>query len=207
MEFQYYGANCLRITSKKATFVIDDTLPEYGGKSIVKDGDVMLFTDVTSPVPDGHFNINTPGEYEVAEVSVFGVAAQRHIDEKGINRSVIYKIDTDDISVAIIGNIYPELDEDQLEGLGMIDVLVVPVGGNGLTVDPVGALKLIKKIEPKIVIPTHYGGDGLNYPVPQQTLADALKEMAMQPARTEARFKLKPTDLPEQMQLVVLEKQ
>ena len=60
-------------------------------------------------------------------------------------------------------------------------MLVVPVGGNGYTVDPVGALKLIKDIEPKLVIPTHYADKALKYPVPQQDLAGALKEPGMEP--------------------------
>lgn len=207
MEFQYFGGNCIKLTTKKATFVFDDTVAAIGGKAVAKEGDILLYTDVTSEPAKKHFSINSPGEYEVAEVTVYGVAARRHIDEVGINRSVMYKIDNDDLRVAIIGNIYPDLNEEQLEGLGMVDVLILPVGGNGLTVDPVGALQLIKKIEPKIIIPTHYADDGLQYPVPQRSLAEALKELAMEPARTEAKFKLKPTDIPEHMQLVVLEKQ
>ncbi len=48
----------------------------------------------------------------------------------------------------------------------MVDLLIVPVGGNGYTVDPVGAMKLIKAIEPKLVVPSHYADKALKYPVP-----------------------------------------
>jgi hypothetical protein len=33
------------------------------------------------------------------------------------------------------GHIYPELSEDQLEQIGMVDILVVPVGNSGYTLD------------------------------------------------------------------------
>ena len=88
----------------------------------------------------------------------------------------------------------------------MVDVLVVPVGGNGYTVDPVGALKLIKAIEPKLVVPTHYADKALKYPVPQQDLAAALKELAMETKETVAKLKLKPAELTDVTQLIVLEK-
>jgi L-ascorbate metabolism protein UlaG (beta-lactamase superfamily) len=83
---------------------------------------------------------------------------------------------------------------------------VVPVGGNGYTVDPIGALKLIKEIEPKLVIPTHYADKALKYPVPQQELSVALKELAMEPKETVAKLKLKPTELTDVTQLIILEK-
>jgi L-ascorbate metabolism protein UlaG (beta-lactamase superfamily) len=91
--------------------------------------------------------------------------------------------------------------------LGTIDILVVPVGGNGYTLDPIGALKLIKAIEPKIVIPTHYDDGSANYPVPQQTLADALKNLAMEPRETVSKLKVKAGEMGETTQLVVLERQ
>ncbi len=99
-----------------------------------------------------------------------------------------------------------ELTEAQLEELGTIDILVVPVGGSGFTLDPVGALQVIKAIEPKIVIPTYYADAKLKYPMPAISLDEALKGLGMEPKDRTAKLKIKATDLlGEQMQLVVLE--
>jgi L-ascorbate metabolism protein UlaG (beta-lactamase superfamily) len=87
----------------------------------------------------------------------------------------------------------------------MIDVLITPVGGNGYTLDPVGALSIIKKIEPKIVIPTHYADKALQYPVPQQSLEDALKALAMEPKQAASKLRVKPADLSDTTQLIVLD--
>ena len=108
--------------------------------------------------------------------------------------------------MVVAGHIYPELNEVQQEALGVVDILIVPVGGNGYTVDPVGAQKLIKELDPKLVIPTHYADEALNFPIPQQELSNALKELAMEPKETVTKLRLKPNELTDLAQLVILEK-
>ncbi len=207
MEIQFYGGNCVRISSKKATVVTDDTLGALGLKSVTKPEDVAVFTQQASELPEVRLAIDSPGEYEAAGVSVKGIAARALMDEEGQSCATMYKIDIEDISVAVVGHIYPDLTDDQLEDLGMVDVLVVPVGGSGYTLDPIGALKVIKSIEPKVIIPTHYEDKAVKYEVPQAALSEALKGLAMEPAETTAKLKLKAGDLPEIAQLVVLERQ
>jgi L-ascorbate metabolism protein UlaG (beta-lactamase superfamily) len=208
MEFQFFGANCVRVTTKKVSIVIDDNLAELGLKSVTKPGDVALYTMAHgSPGAAVKITIDQPGEYEVSDTSVKGIAARAHIDEPGKQNSTMFQIVGEDIRVAVLGHVYPDLTNDQLEALGMVDVLLVPVGGNGYTLDPVGALKLIKAIEPKIVIPTHYADNSINYPVPQQPLEEALKALGMEPRETVSKLKVKAGELSESTQVIVLERQ
>jgi L-ascorbate metabolism protein UlaG (beta-lactamase superfamily) len=205
MELQFYGANCIKLTTKKASVIFDDNLAELGAKTLVKSSDIAVMTTFGKPSPStAAFTINFPGEYEVAGVTVWGIAARSHMDEEGGKSAVIYKVLVEDIQVAVVGHIYPDLSNEQLEALGMIDVLIVPVGGHGYTLDPVGALKIIKKIEPKIIIPTHFGDPGLDYPMPQLSLEAALKELSMEPAETTDKLKLKKDAIPPIAQLMVL---
>lgn len=208
MELQFFGANCIGLTYKGTRIVIDDNLAELGSKNITKATDVALFTGAHSAGGNpARLTFDSPGEYEVADISVIGIAARAHIDEEDQPPSAtMFKLVTGELSVLLTGHIYPELSEAQLEAIGAVDLLVVPVGGNGYTVDPVGALKLIKDIEPKLVIPTHYADKALKYPVPQQDLANALKELAMEPKETVSKLKLKPSELTDLTQLIVLEK-
>lgn len=208
MDLQYFGANTIKIATKKAVITIDDNLTELGAKSVTKAGDISLFTGAHGVLPvESKIVIDQPGEYEVSDVSIQGIPARSHLDEEGKLSATMYKLLIDDIRVAIVGHIYPALSSSQLEALGTIDVLIIPVGGNGYTLDPVGALKLVKDIEPKLIIPTHFEDTSLNYPVPQQPLAEAIKVLAMEPRETTAKLKLKPADLAEGTQLVVLERQ
>ncbi len=208
MEIQYFGGNCVRIATKKATLVVDDKLKELGQKSVAKSDDILLFTGDHEPVKSEKIIIDQPGEYEASDVSVTGIAARAHIDESGAH-ATIYKIETEDFRIAIIGHIYPSLTEDQLEKIGTIDILIIPVGGHGFTLDGAGALQVIKKIEPKVVIPTHYADKALKYEVPAEELDVALKAMAMEPQERLEKLKLKGGETfgGDQTQLIVLERQ
>jgi L-ascorbate metabolism protein UlaG (beta-lactamase superfamily) len=208
MEIQFYGANCVRLTTKKAAIAVDDNLASIGAKAATKPGDVALFTSAHGiPAVETKIIIDQPGEYEASDVSIQGIAARAHIDEEKQKTATIYKLVMEDVRIAVLGHIHPDLTSAQLEALGTIDVFIIPVGGNGYTLDPVGALKLIKGIEPKLVIPTHYDDKGLNYEVPQQSLEDALKGLSMEPRETVTKLKVKAGELGDVTQLVVLEKQ
>jgi L-ascorbate metabolism protein UlaG (beta-lactamase superfamily) len=209
MEIQYFGGNCVKITTKKASIVIDDNLKELGASSIAKPTDIQLFTTrLNNSPPESRLSVDGPGEYEVANVSISGIAARAHIDEEKTKNATVYKVVVDDIRIVAVGHIYPELSEDQLESIGTIDVLLVPVGGHGFTLDTVGALKVIKEINPKIIIPTYYSDSKLNYPVPAIDKAEAIKGLLMEPKETTAKLKLKAADfLADQPQLIILERQ
>lgn len=208
MEIQFYGANCVRLVTKKAALTIDDNLADLGLKSVTKAGDIALFTAQHGPASkDVKLVIDQPGEYEVSDTSIQGIAARAHIDEPGQQSATVFKIIGEDIRVAVLGHIYPELSDEQLEALGTVDVLLVPVGGSGFTLDGAGALSLIKKIEPKLVIPTHYADKAIKYPVPQLDLAEVLKEMAMEPRETLPKLKFKAGEFSDITELVVLERQ
>jgi L-ascorbate metabolism protein UlaG (beta-lactamase superfamily) len=208
VELQFFGANCVRVSTKKATILIDDNLSDLGLKSVAKAGDIHVFTGPHGEsAVEPRLVIDQPGEYEVADISIQGIDARGHIDEAGQRSVTMYKIVVDDVRIAVVGHIYPELSNSQLEAFGTIDVLFIPVGGNGFTLDPVGALHVIKEIEPKIVIPTNYEDKGIKYPIPQQSLEDALKGLAMEPRETVAKLKVKSGEMGDVTQLVILERQ
>ena len=209
MDIEYFGGNCVRLATKKATLVVDDNLAEIGAKTVTKSGEIALFTQTHGePTAEVKLVIDQPGEFEVSDVSVQGISARAHMDEPGAMTATIFKLVVNDIRLVVAGHVYPELSDEQLEAIGMVDVLLIPVGGNGYTLDPEGALKLIKKIEPKIFIPTHYSDKSLKYEVPQQSLEEAIKALAMEPRERTAKLKLKVADVAtEGTQLIILERQ
>ena len=207
MELTYHGANCLRIVTKKGAITVDDNLAELGLKGVTKPGDISLFSGKhQAPKVDVKMVIDQPGEYEVSDTSIQGVAAQAHLDESGLN-ATMFKIIGEDIRLVVLGHVHPDLSEAQLESLGTVDILVIPVGGNGYTLDAVGASKIIKKIEPKLIIPVHYEDKAVKYEVPQSPLEEALKIIAVEPKETVPKLKIKAAELAETTQLIVLERQ
>ena len=206
MEIQFYGGNCLRITTKKAQIVIDDNLAELGLKSVAKPTDISLRTFGRVPAHKSAFEANIPGEYEIADAAIHGVAARAHMDEEGKTSATIFTIESGDFKVAVLGHIYPELSEDQLEAIGMVDIAIIPVGNSGYTLDGIGALKIIKQIEPKVIIPTHFADKGVKYEVPQVELSEAAKNMAMEQSEPIEKYKAKAGELPDTTQLVILKR-
>lgn len=206
MEFQYHGGNCISITVKGARIIVDDNLEELGLKSVTKPSDIALFTTIPKKTPEARLVFADPGEYEASEISIFGVAVRGHMEESGVESATIFKIQYGDTRVAIAGHMHPDISEAYLEELGAVDILFIPVGGNGYTLDPTGALSVIKKIEPKIVIPTHYEDVKISYPVPQQPLSEAQKVLNLEVKEAVSKFKPKPSDYSESQTLVVLER-
>lgn len=210
MDLQFYGANCIVLSNRGVRVVIDDNLAALGGKSVTKAGDIVLFTSKltqTEVKTESKLVVDHGGEYEVSDISIYGIPARAHMDDEGQKTATMYKLISKELAIFVPGHIYPELNDDQLESIGMVDVMCIPVGGNGYTLDPVGALKIIKKIEPKIIVPTYYDSKGLNFEVPAQTLEQAVTGLSMEVKETVPVLKLKPGEMSDVTQLVVVEKQ
>lgn len=207
MDIQYYGANCIKLTTKKATIVVDDNLESLGLKTITKPQDILLRTSELMPKHPAKFIADMPGDYEISGVVIEGIAVRSNLDEPDKKNSVIFRVEVEDISVLIVGHIFPDLSDEELEKIGMVDIMLVPVGGYGFTTDSIGALKIIKKIEPKVIIPTHYGDKSIKYEVPQQELGLAIKELGMEPIESVAKYRPKLLELSDTTKLVLLERQ
>jgi L-ascorbate metabolism protein UlaG (beta-lactamase superfamily) len=207
VEISYFGANCIRLTSKKASIVVDDELQNIGLKSITKSTDIGLRTNQRIPKHNTAFEADMPGEYEISGAIIRGIAARSHMDEEGKSSAVIYTVNLDGVKVAVLGHIYPELSESQLEQIGMVDILIAPVGNSGYTMDGLGALKVIKQIEPKVVIPTHFSDKSISYEVPQVDLDEALKGLGMEISETLDKLKYKNSEMTDSTRLIVLNRQ
>lgn len=206
MDIKFYGANTIRLQTKKVGVAIDDNLASLGQKSVTKETDLSVYTSKQdeSTLPKSVFYVDTPGEYEVINVSIKGISAQAHMDEPGKKNAIIYRLVIDDYKIGVVGHIYPEISDEQLESLGMIDVLIIPVGGHGFTLDGAGALKIIKKIGPSIVIPTHFNDKKIKYEVPQDDIEDIRKVLSMEPAEETDALTLKNREFSEGTKLVIL---
>lgn len=196
MDIQYFGANCIRLSAKKISVVVDDNLKMLGGKEVSPKPTLSIYTQkrFNQNGAEG-FVIDSPGEYEVSGVSVMGFSTRAHTDHEGEKTAVVYRIVMGGVIACIVGHVDPELTDEQFEKLGTVDVLFVPVGGNGYTLDAKSATKLVKAIEPRIIIPTHYEEAGIKFEVPQSPIDEFLKEIGATPEKVDI-LKLKLGALP-----------
>lgn len=192
-DIEYKGGNTVVIATKKSTAVFDPKLSLVGLKDVVVKDAVEIATESRFAInsPAAKLHIEGPGEYEVGDFSIRATAAIRHIDASDAKPlSTMYRVEIGDVRLAVLGNIESKLTEDQLESLGVIDLLILPVGGGGYTLDATSAASIVRQIGPKAVIPVHYADSALQYEVSQDTLEVFTKELAA-PVETASKYKVK----------------
>ncbi len=131
------------------------------------------------------FAIQGPGEYEIKEVFIQGVpGVSEYGGEKRIN--TIYTINLDNIRVCFLGaQSSKTLTAETKEAIGEVDMLFVPVGGDGV-LDPASAYQLAVSFEPKVIIPMHYD---------EKSLSTFLKEGSQQAADMVEKLTVKRKDI------------
>jgi L-ascorbate metabolism protein UlaG (beta-lactamase superfamily) len=213
MKITWHGQSCFKLLVKsnngdKIAILIDPFDKETGLTPPRGNADIVLIThehhdhNNLKAVSGTPFVINGPGEYDVKGVYIKGVYSY-HDNNKGLDRGVntIYVIESEDMKVCHLGDLgQKELADTQLEKIGEIDILMVPVGGT-YTIDSEEAVKIINQVEPTIVIPMHYKIPGLSIKLDE--VKDFLKEIGVQQETTE-EFNVKKLDLGEEMKVVVL---
>lgn len=196
-DIEYKGGNGVVISTKKLNAVIDPKLSLVGLKDLPVKDTLEIATEArfASGSKDVQLAIEGPGDYELGPFSVKGVPAIRHLDTSADEKiATIYRIEVGDARIALVGNISPKLDEDQLEALGLVDILILPIGGGGYTLDATSAAGVVRQIDPKVIIPVHYADDALKYEVPQDTLETFVKELGA-PVEITAKYKVKSASL------------
>ncbi len=105
------------------------------------------------------FVIAGPGEYEVKGVTVKGfLSSSTYREKERIN--TIYFISLEGMNLCFLGALADKkLPQDAREALEDIDILFIPVGGDGV-LSASDAHDVAILLEPKIVIPMHYDGVG-----------------------------------------------
>lgn len=214
MDISWLGHSSFRIKGKTATVITD---PFESGKVGFKfpkvEADIVIVShdhwdhNQSSLVQGNPRVVSGPGEYEIKGVSVFGVPTY-HDAKQGAERgkNTVYVITIDNVRVCHLGDLGHILSETQVGEVGEVDVLLVPVGGV-YTIDAKEAAEIVSSLEPKVVIPMHYKTGELN----QETFGklfgvdEFIKELGME-AIKDSKFSLTADKLPEEMQLVVLER-
>ncbi len=217
MEITWYGKSCFRLTERSMLTVVTDP---HAGKELKLKADVITVSNDS----EDHNNLNavagaqrgdvriirSPGEYEMAGVFVTGVAmkpspkAVKEGEKKsdadhreGLHRSVVYTFNYEGINIAHLGGLGFVPAQSQVDALDTVHVLLIPIGGEqGL--NAVQASELISMIEPSIVVPMNYEGNGDN-------LTKFLKEMGLSTAKSQDVLKVTKSSLPEDTQVMLLE--
>ncbi|MEO8357494.1 MAG: MBL fold metallo-hydrolase [Chloroflexota bacterium] len=219
MEITWYGHSCFRLTERNYATVVTDP---FDNKSIGYDA-LRLKSDIVtvSHEAPGHNNtdavkgtshvINGPGEFEIGGVFITGVQSEaggsgrkKSMDNGAAPRNTIYVFDYDGITVAHLGDLQQTPTQSEIESLGTVNVLLVPVGGGG-GLNAAKAAEIISLIEPSLVIPMHYSTPDSKLSL--ESLNKFIKEMGLSKADSQPSLKVTRSSLPNETHVVVLDYQ
>lgn len=172
MEISYLGLSAFRLRGRGVTVVTDPygretglKLPRLAAEIVTVSHDHFDHNCVTAVGGTAKRSrplvVAAPGEYEAEGISIYGYASW-HDSEQGANRgkNTLFLIYIDGVSVVHLGDLGHTLTDKQVEILGKVDVLLVPVGGE-YTIGVKEAVKVAEAIGPGIVVPMHYKVAGL----------------------------------------------
>lgn len=214
MDIFWYGQAFFRLKGKNAIVAIDPFESEFTGLKFPKDSsaDIVLKThdhqdhNNIKGIPGTPLVFDGPGEYESKGVVITAVASY-HDNTEGKERgaNVIYNVTIEGLNIVHLGDLGQDsLTEEQIQEIGMTDILLVPVGSI-YTIDAKTAAAIVNQLEPKIIIPMHYGGvEGLKFPL--DPVDKFLKEMGAEGVQPVPKLTITKDKLPEEPQVVLLSK-
>jgi L-ascorbate metabolism protein UlaG (beta-lactamase superfamily) len=208
LEITWYGLSCFRITERSRNSAVTDPFadsigipsPKLKGEIVTVSHDAPGHNFIEAVKGDPHI-ISGPGEYEIGGVFVTGVAM--HDAETG-RHNVAYLFDYDNLTVLHLGDLSHVPNQSDVEALGEVNVLLVPVGGGG-GLKAEQAAEVVTLFEPYFVVPMHYEQPGLAWEL--DPVDKFLRAMGVSKAQELDTLKVSAADTPEQPQVVVLNPQ
>ena len=208
MEITWLGHSCFRIKGKEVTLVTDPFAESIGYPPVKLTANIVTLSHPHpghSYVADIESNpkiLSRPGEYEIGGVFVTGISTF-HDSEQGESRgkNTIYLIEIDDVRLCHLGDLGHVPSPRQIEDLGNVEVLFVPVGGVS-TINAKMASEIVRFLNPKIIFPMHYGTEVATWLEP---LGKFLKEMGLGEVVPQPKFFFTRSSLPLETQVVVLD--
>lgn len=194
MVISYAGGECFKVSQGDLTLSFNP--PSRDSKlAQAKFGADIALVSLDHPDFNGKENasfgerepfvISGPGEYEVRGVAVRGFGTKTTYDKKE-TINTIYSVALEGMNLCFLGALgSPELPTEAKQELDNIDILFLPVGGDGV-LEHAAAYKLAVQLEPKVIIPMHYKPD---------TLKAFLKEAGAEGVKAEDRLTVKKKDL------------
>ncbi len=220
MEIKYLGHASFLIKTKTSKLVTDPYDSNMVGLKFPRTeadivtvshqhGDHNAYQQIVGVGGVAPLVIDMPGEFEKMQMRIFGFKSF-HDDVQGAQRGEnnLYKIEAEGVSILHCGDLGIIPDDSFLDAIGDVDILMVPVGGF-YTIDSEKAVELVKKVEPAIVIPMHFGNpdmknkDILNKLAP---VTDFTKKFGIDNPQKLPKLVTKKEDLVEgEMKVIVLE--
>lgn len=209
MDINWLGHSCFRIKGKQTVIITDPFPPDLGyslGKPtahIVTVSHQHSSHSYLDGVDGDTRTVTGPGEYEIGGILIIGITTF-HDGDLGRKRgkNTVYLMEVDGISVCHLGDLGHVLTAEQVEEIGDVDVLLLPVGGIS-TINAEMAAEVIRQLEPEVVVPMHYKTPAISREL--HPVEKFLKEMGIDHVDSRPRLSITKSNLPASTQVFLLE--
>ena len=209
MDINWLGHSCFKIRGSHATIITDPYSPDLGyslGKPtarIVTVSHQHLGHSYVQGIGGEPRLVTGPGEYEISGVLIIGITTFHDAEGGGKKgRNTVYLMEIDEVSVCHLGDLGHVLTAEQVEELGNVDVLLLPVGGVS-TINAPMAAEVVRQLEPKAVIPMHYKTQALSWEL--QPVERFLKEIGVKDINPQPKLSFTRSSLPVSTQVFLLD--
>ena len=147
--------------------------------------------------------VTGPGEYEISGILILGMVTF-HDGEEGRKRgrNTVYLVEVDEVSICHLGDLGHVLTGEQVEEIGDVDVLLLPVGGVS-TINASMAAEVVRQLEPKVVIPMHYKTPALVREL--EPVEKFLREIGVREVNSQPKLSVTRSSLPDSTQVFLLD--
>ena len=163
MKLIWYGHSCFKVVCENGTVVFDPyapgSVPGLELPELTADAVICSHGHSDHCAPERIILSGHKPEMKLRQIETFHDG--KHGELRG--RNLVSVISSEGINLAHLGDLGHELSGTQLEELGSIDVLLIPVGGY-YTIDAKTAKKVADAIAPRVLVPMHYRFGAHGYP-------------------------------------------
>lgn len=214
MEITYLGHSSFKLKGRQTSLVTDPFDSSMVGLRYPKvEAEIVTVShdhkdhNYTQGVFGIRKVVSGPGEYEIAGVSIVGIAAFHDNKEGSIRgKNTLYLIEMDGLRLVHLGDLGHRLNDKLVTEIGEVDILFIPVGGE-YTIGPLEAAEVVVSLAPKIVIPMHYHVEGLKADVfAKLAKVDSFVTQTGLKSEILPKLSIKKEDLVDETKIIILER-
>ena len=209
MEIVWLGHSSVRLKGNTVTVITDPYANSVGLSLDKPQADIVTISNDhphhshSSAITGSPRILSGPGEYEISNFRISGMATRLQSDDGVRRTNTVFTFRAEGLTLCHLGDLTENLSPKQIDELSQADVCFVPAGGV-CTLDAARIMRIVRLIDPRILIPIHYNTEGVK--VELDPLDKLLSELGVADITPQAKLNVTSTNLPAELRVVVLQK-
>ncbi len=208
MEITWLGHSCFSVKGKEAVVITDPCHPSLGYSVGKLRADIVTLSHFhpghcyTEAITSEFKEIRGPGEYELKGTFITGIATFHDaVRGERLGKNTVYLLEIDGMTLCHLGDLGHLPSSELIEAIGDTEILFLPVGGIS-TIGGSTAAEIVRRLNPKVVIPMHYKTPDLIGNL--EPVDKFLKELGIKETVSQSKLSITRSTLPASAQVVLL---